>query len=351
MQIKKHGKFYQYRFMVRGKIYRGSTELGNLRDATTAANKIRNEIVLGNLAILQRGPAPTLREFLKDSFMPYVEKRHKAKPNTLDYYKYGSGQLTDSKIASVRLDEITDRDIAGYIEDHHGFTASGINQGLRTLRRALRLAFEWHKIERRPVVKLAPNENRRERVLTEEEEKQYLDKAAQPWKAIATIMIEIGMRPGEIFALECEDILWDDHKIVVSSGKSKAAKRELPMTDKVYGGIKEWQKPGQTGRLFPYSQHMAFDWHHATLKASGVAPFQPYCLRHTALTRLAKHCRNPFAVAAAAGHSSITITQRYVHPQQAEIWQAFEEKSGLKIGHAARRDQLKVVSGNDRDDE
>ena len=42
-------------------------------------------------------------------------------------------------------------------------------------------------------------------------------------------------------------------------------------------------------------------------------PFEPYGMRHTALTRMAPHC-DPFTLARIAGHSSITITQRYCHP-------------------------------------
>jgi hypothetical protein len=56
-----------------------------------------------------------------------------------------------------------------------------------------------------------------------------------------------------------------------------------------------------------------------------------------------------YAIAAAAGHSSITMTHRYVHPQKREIWAAFEKKSGHTIGHTARVKNFKVV-GNDGND-
>ena len=42
--------------------------------------------------------------------------------------------------------------------------------------------------------------------------------------------------------------------------------------------------------------------------------FEPYTMRHTALTRMAPLC-DAFTLARIAGHSSITITQRYCHPQ------------------------------------
>jgi len=66
----------------------------------------------------------------------------------------------------------------------------------------------------------------------------------------------------------------------------------------------------------------------ANAKAKGekeLKPFQPYVLRHTALTRLAEAGCDVFTLARIAGHSSITITQRYVHPQADAIERAFQQ--------------------------
>ncbi len=52
--------------------------------------------------------------------------------------------------------------------------------------------------------------------------------------------------------------------------------------------------------------------------------FEPYCLRHPALTRLAEAGCDAFTRARIAGHSSITITQRYCHPQADAIERAFQ---------------------------
>jgi integrase len=80
--------------------------------------------------------------------------------------------------------------------------------------------------------------------------------------------------------------------------------------------------------------------HTKALKDSGVLPFVPYVLRHTALTRLGKSTNGDvFALARIAGHSSITITQRYVHTQADTIdgiftraVEAKQEKARLGVG-------------------
>ena len=60
-------------------------------------------------------------------------------------------------------------------------------------------------------------------------------------------------------------------------------------------------------------------------------PFPPYCLRHTALTNLAAAGCDAFTLARIAGHSSITITQRYCHPQADAIERAFSKLTGVEL--------------------
>lgn len=56
-------------------------------------------------------------------------------------------------------------------------------------------------------------------------------------------------------------------------------------------------------------------------------PFPPYTMRHTALSRLADAGCDAFTLARIAGHSCITITQRYCHPQADAIERAFAKLS------------------------
>jgi integrase len=137
------------------------------------------------------------------------------------------------------------------------------------------------------------------------------------------------MRPGEVFALRWSHVFVGDDStglIRVVDGKSKAARRILPMTPSVHALLKarhELQGSPSDGWVFPRSgrsEHLTGegtkDQHTRALKESGVKSFVPYVLRHTALTRLGKATNGDvFALARIAGHSSITITQRYVHTQ------------------------------------
>jgi integrase len=55
--------------------------------------------------------------------------------------------------------------------------------------------------------------------------------------------------------------------------------------------------------------------HRAALKDSKVEPFVLYSLRHTFLTRLGASGCDVWTLMRIAGHSSIAMSMRYVHPQ------------------------------------
>jgi integrase len=336
MSIFKRGNVYWYHFWFNGKHVQESTKQGNPRVARNMESAHRTALAKGEVGFREL-KAVTLSEFLKKEFLPFVESRFKkAKPSTLRYYTYGAMTLRESDLASLDLREITDQHAAQYAAKRGGLSPSTVNCGLRTLRRALSLAVQWGKLDRMPKITLAKGERQRERVLTEKEVKAYLDACPQPWKDAATIMLGTGMRPGEVFALRWENILLNGSGglLQITQGKSRAAKRMLPLVPAVFNALKarhNGQGSPSEGWIFPHdtrsghleSDGLAKDQHALALKNSKVKPFEPYCLRHTALTNLGEAGCDPFTLARIAGHSSITITQRYVHPQADAIERAF----------------------------
>ena len=71
--------------------------------------------------------------------------------------------------------------------------------------------------------------------------------------------------------------------------------------------------------------------------------FPPYVLRHTSLTNLTPNV-DPFTLQTIAGHSSITMTQRYGHPQAEVIVQGFDKLASrqevvTEVGHLGKWQQ------------
>jgi integrase len=359
MSTYKRGDVYWYKFMWKGELIRESTKQGNDKVARRIEAGHRTRLAEGLVGIREKKPAPVLRNFLEDDFKPYVETNHKGKPGTIEYYKDGVKMLLKSDLASLRLDQVNDQGAQQFAARLGHLSASRINCGLRTLRRALNLAVEWGKLEIPAKIKLAKGERMRDRVLTEKELENYLSACPQPWRDAAVILRGTGMRPGEVFALRWPNILLNGSGglIQVTEGKTKAARRVLPMVPEVYAVLKSrWdsQSKPSDGWVFPsssreghFNKDTAKDQHSKALADSGVKPFEPYCLRHTALTRLAESGCDAFTLARIAGHSSITITQRYCHPQAEAVERAFAKVSGgHNFGHIEepkQKEALEVV--------
>jgi integrase len=120
----------------------------------------------------------------------------------------------------------------------------------------LNLADEWGKIDRAPKFALAKGERQRERVVTRAEFLAYGELCRQPWRDVATVLYGTGMRPGEAYKLRWEHILLNGTGglIQIAEGKTKAARRFLPMVPEVCSALKSRhseQNCPATGWVFP----------------------------------------------------------------------------------------------------
>jgi len=335
--IYKRGRFYSVKFMYRGRIVRKSTKALDARTARTLERAIRTQLAKGDFGLVER-ERWVLKDFLQKKFLPFYLH---AKPATRKYYERGIIMILDAGLGMEWLDQITTFTATKIESTFSALSPSTINCPLRTLRRAVKLAEDWNLLNHAPKIRLSLGEHPRERVLTEEEIGCYLACCAQPWLDIATIMLETGMRPGEVFALRTEDFQLRDGTFLIRTGKSRASRRYLPITPAMESVVLRRQTPGF---LFPANNkdgHINRDTvkklHYTALVKSAVKPFPPYILRHTALTKLAKKT-DPFTLAKIAGHSSVTMTDRYVHPEL----QSIREALGTEGGHKFRG---KAVSG------
>jgi integrase len=329
MSIFKRGNIYWYKFMWNGEMIRESTKQRNDKRARNIESGHRTALANGLVGIREKKAAPTLGDFLKNDFLPFVKAKHAAKPATAEYYLDGANMVRKCDWVSLPLDKISDQHAQQFAAKYAGLSASRINCGLRSLRRALNLAFEWGKLDRPVKITLAKGERMRDRVLTDGEWQRYIAECPQPWQDAAVLIRGTGMRPGEAFALRWENIHLNGSGglIQVTEGKTKAARRMLPMVPAVYAALKaRWVMAGQpeAGWMFPaasreghLNKDTAKDQHKRAIeranrkaKAEGakeIQPFQPYILRHTALTQLAKAGCDVFTLARIADHDYTAV--------------------------------------------
>ena len=188
--------------------------------------------------------------------------------------------------------------------------------------------------------------------MTDAEFAAYIALCKQPWRDVALLIRNEGMCPGECYKLRWEHVLLEDGRddrlglIQIAEGKTKARRRLLPMVPEVHDALRNrWLAQGKpaSGWVFPaesrsghLEQGSAKNYHAKAVKALQAASdafkrFEPYCLRHTALTRLAEAGCDAFTLAKIAGHSSITMTARYCHPQAEAIERAFRKLTAREL--------------------
>ncbi len=121
-------KYYWYDFTVRGERYRGSTKEANETRAQKAA-ALKLAAAIKGSDPLDKKP-PTLREYSKD-FLQWVETG-RLEADSRRYYRNGWRLLGQTKIAGMRMDQITKDEVEKL---KFPGSASNGNNALRTLRR------------------------------------------------------------------------------------------------------------------------------------------------------------------------------------------------------------------------
>jgi integrase len=350
--IYKRGKFYWYKFMWNGQLVRESTKQGNDKVARNMESAHRTSLAKGELGIREKKPAPILSDFIEKRFEPWAKARfEKSSPKTWrDYYRVGLVAIKNYKpLAGATVGEITSETVADFAAHRQtkGLQVSTVNSSLQVLRRTLRLAVEWGVAESAPIVKMLPGERHRERVVTPQEQAKYLSATPEPLGSVAEVLVDTGLRPEECFRLRWESLTWTNGRygtLLVTHGKTAAARRVLPMTPRVRKVLESrWEsaeKPLE-GWIWPASTRSGHlegssikKQHAKALKASKVRPFVLYSLRHTFLTRLGESGCDAWTLARIAGHSSVAMSTRYVHPSENAVLAAVERLGGHNIGHS-----------------
>jgi integrase len=340
--------FYHYRFMRNGVPVYVNTKQRNKETAQDLENAHRTRLAKGE-AGFPTGTAPTLTQF-EARFQKFVETRNAAKPRTIEFYKTTYKNLLGfPPLAGQRIDRIEEALIEKYVQDRNAqligrrdesgkLSVATVNRDLATLRRVLRMACEWRVIARVPKVQLLSGEPTRDYVLARDQEGAYLDACPQPLKDAALLILEAGLRVGEALALS-----WADVEMVPGSGKkfgyvqirkgkTKNARRAVSLTPRAVAVLAQRKADAVNDLVFPgeslespfLATSLAHQHRNVRDKLKLSAEFVLHSLRHTALTRLGEAGADAFTIMRIAGHSSITVSQRYVHPSNDAMELAFE---------------------------
>jgi integrase len=341
MSIFKRGNLYWYHFLFNGEHIQKSTKQGNPRTARQIEAAFRTALAKGEVGITERKKAPGFKTAMK-AFLEWSESEHKAHPATHRRYKVSSLALL-SHFGDEPIDRITPEAVEAFKAARalEPATAKGKEKGTRkstgkrirpaTLNRELAClkALFNHALKsdftfRNPVsrVDFLPENNEQTRVLSYDEQSKYLAVATPVLRDVATLMLETGMRPEEVYRIRPENVNLAQGFVFNPFGKTKAARRRVPLTATARNVLTRRMAGLDAPFLFPCDTDSkrpvpkVNNAHDRAVKASKVAKFRLYDLRHTWATRAAESGIDLVTLAALLGHSKIQMVLRYAHPTQ-----------------------------------
>jgi len=335
MALYKRGEVWHYDFAMDGKRYRGSTKESVSSKARMIEARLMNEAKQRKLTVQRR--TLTLAEFSK-RFLEWVEKT-RLEPESKGYYRSGWRMLAKSPISGVRLAHITTDEAEALRFDH---SPANANRALRTLRRMLGKAAEWGVIAAAPRIKLA-KEYGRSAIMDNEVEFRLLAVATQPLHDVLTLILDSGMRPGEVFQMRWEDIAWDRGMIFIPKGKTARSRRFIPMSERVTRAFHLRRNGEAEGWVFPSGSKcghlttVAKAFEEARRTANVSKDIVLYSARHTFATKVMGATGDLSLVMRALGHTNAQTAMIYQHPSLERVRNVVNENQGAMLSRHSPR--------------
>ncbi len=326
-------KFWWMKFHFDGELVQKSTQVSNKRDAGTVESAYRTQLALGKIGIKPKPKAPTFKQAV-ENFLKWSKVNHAQKPKSYERVKYSCESLKVF-FGETKVDRIEPKDIENFIfrrskqtsrKTGKAITRDTINLeliALKTVFKRLMSAGVLSENPAREIKQLAEND-RGFHVLTDDEEKIYLMACPQPLQDVASLMLETGMRPSEIYNLKRENVPVKKRFLQIENSKTKSSNRKVWLNDKAVKILQSRLEKFPGVYLFPKGDRADCDeptyqlnnQHRTTLDRIKLK-FRLYDCRHTFATRAVERGIDLLTLAHLLGHSSLDEVMRYAHVNEA----------------------------------
>ncbi len=324
-------KFWWMKFTFDGELVQQSTKCSNKRDAATIEAAFRHELALGRIGIEPKVKAPTFEKAV-DDFLVWSKIQYAEQPTTYRRY-YFSGELLKKYFGNVKVDKIQKKDVESFIAWRSGqtsrktkefITRETINNELLTLKIILKRLVESRILRTSPAsgVKQLKANDRNFHVISTDEEKRYLLAAPQPLQDVAILMLETGMRCGEVYRVRRQDVSFEKGFLQVVKGKTDSSIRQVHLSDRAKA-VLQYRADKFTGdNLFPQNDidgsraTFTLDRLHLETIKKLELKFRLYDARHTFASRAAENGIDLLVLASILGHNSLKMVMRYAHPSE-----------------------------------
>jgi integrase len=323
LSVYKRGKVYWYEFWFRGQRIRESSGLTN-KVAAQQAEAIRKAgLAEGRAGIAAPRPVVNFGDFVRNEFLPWAENQYQAHPRTYERYRESTKPLLAS-LEKLSLDGVSIAQVEKFkVSRSSEVMPATVNRDLAVLRLILNLAIRKEYIVKNPVqgVEFLDEGPGQMRIVSHQEQKKYMAAASPLLRDVATLIVETGMRPEEVFTIRKENVHLQRSYLFIPSGKTRFARRNIQLTDASMKVLKRRLAKAKGAYLFPRrgdsDQPLTTvrKAHYAALSTAAIkSPFRLYDFRHTFGSRTAMAGVDLPTLKELMGHSDISTTMRYVHP-------------------------------------
>lgn len=343
------GDTYHYEFKVAGRKLRGTCATKNYNTALRIESIKKTDALKGDYGLKPQKSMPTLKEF-GERFLAELNMRHSDQPGTLDFYIYNFQQLCAYKpLGNCDLDQIDEDRINAYsahcASKHLG--KSTTNRRLATLRKAMRFAKRLKCLKDVPFFDLYKEPPPRDYVIDRDEQRRYFDLCPKHLHKLGILALESGMRLGECLGLKWGDVYLEPGGagsrpyIHCRGKKSRQANRMIPMSRVLFDHLTEMRASSVCDYVLTSvrdntrkaSKDTLEDAHQRLRTKHNFHPkLVIHSFRHTMATRMGEAGVEAFAIQKLLGHSSITMSQRYVHPTAGTLDRAFDLIDASAVG-------------------
>ncbi len=324
-------KYWWMKFTFDGSLVQQSTKVANKRDALQIEAAFRHELALGRIGIKPKKDAPTFKQAI-DDFLLWSKVEHAEQPKTYERYFYACQSLK-KYFGAVKVDRISKKNIEDFIVWRSGqtsrktkefITRETINAELTLLKAVFNRLVDAKLLPSSPAMqtKMLKANERTFHVITDVEEKLYLLAAPQPLQDVASVMLETGMRCGEVYQLRRQDVYLEKGFLKVVKGKTKTSVRNVHLSEKAKEILEYRIKKFSGENLFPKNDAdgnkptgSLHGLHLETINGLGFK-FRLYDCRHTFASRAVEGSIDLLTLSQILGHNSLKMVMRYAHPSE-----------------------------------
>ncbi|GLQ00103.1 recombinase [Methylophaga thalassica] len=327
-----------------------------LAEQLYAQVKLGRDIQREKQAAREVKPVPKLGDFIYNTYLPWFTTHHKAPKAKLPFNQF-------KHLFGKQLDKVTAWDIESWRSKRHkeGLSTSTSNRYIGTLKAMFNRAVEWEVIEQNPLNKvkkqksdsraiiryLSVDEEQRLRATLRSRDRRLAE--SNPFYAggrftrleailggfpdhvhpMVLLLINTGMRRGEMFNLRWQDVDFVNKRITVVGNTSKTGQtRYIPLNKEAFRVLDVWHKQTKrsSGYVFVGKNGERFTnidkaWK-VLLRDAQIQDFRLHDLRHHFASRLVSAGIDLNSVRELLGHTDIKMTLRYAHLAPAHLSEA-----------------------------